>query len=219
MGDVTGDSQRRVQRETRQLRALRFDAGSPALDLVSTLARRGGGRPVERLTGLAELREWLQRVGLPVEPAETNLAFLTRLRRLREALHEVLSALVTGQHPADAALDVVNAQAAAPWPAPRLTWSTTGPRVERPGSDTAEAVLTLLARDGIAHVEDPDRRARLAICAAADCRMLYLDTSGGRRRRWCSMRHCGNRAKAARHRARRQGDTDSTDRQGRAGLA
>ncbi|MET8178683.1 CGNR zinc finger domain-containing protein [Streptomyces sp. NPDC005336] len=32
--------------------------------------------------------------------------------------------------------------------------------------------------------------------------MLYLDRTAARRRRWCSMRRCGNSAKAATHRKR-----------------
>lgn len=44
---------------------------------------------------------------------------------------------------------------------------------------------------------------RLRTCAAEDCGLWFLDTSKGGRRRWCSMRRCGNRAKAARHRRRR----------------
>ncbi|HLU60397.1 MAG TPA: CGNR zinc finger domain-containing protein [Pseudonocardia sp.] len=50
-----------------------------------------------------------------------------------------------------------------------------------------------------------DRRGRLRACAADDCRMIVADTSQGRRP-WCSMEACGNRAKAAEHRARAQGD-------------
>src|SRR5690606_23867005 len=38
---------------------------------------------------------------------------------------------------------------------------------------------------------------RLRQCEA--CSWLFLDTSRGGRRRWCSMATCGNRAKARRH--------------------
>jgi predicted RNA-binding Zn ribbon-like protein len=38
------------------------------------------------------------------------------------------------------------------------------------------------------------------------CDWLFLDTSRGHRRRWCDMRTCGNRAKAQRHRNRKQAD-------------
>ncbi|MGW4544950.1 CGNR zinc finger domain-containing protein [Streptomyces violaceorubidus] len=49
---------------------------------------------------------------------------------------------------------------------------------------------------------DEARRSRLAACASETCRMLCLDSGGGRPRKWCSMRRCGNRAKAAGHRLR-----------------
>jgi predicted RNA-binding Zn ribbon-like protein len=40
------------------------------------------------------------------------------------------------------------------------------------------------------------------VCASASCAWLFLDTSRNGSRRWCSMRTCGNRAKARRHHAR-----------------
>lgn len=36
-------------------------------------------------------------------------------------------------------------------------------------------------------------------CAADDCNWLFIDRSRGGTRRWCSMKSCGNRAKARRH--------------------
>ncbi|MFD0472659.1 CGNR zinc finger domain-containing protein [Nonomuraea thailandensis] len=42
-------------------------------------------------------------------------------------------------------------------------------------------------------------------CEAAPCTRLYLDASHRRTRRWCDMRGCGNRAKAAAFRARQHG--------------
>lgn len=43
--------------------------------------------------------------------------------------------------------------------------------------------------------------ARLKACDG--CGRLFLDGSPNRSRRWCDMQGCGNRAKAARHRARK----------------
>ena len=45
--------------------------------------------------------------------------------------------------------------------------------------------------------------ARVRRCAAAGCARVYLDVTRNHSRRWCDMRDCGNRAKAARHRLRR----------------
>jgi predicted RNA-binding Zn ribbon-like protein len=39
-------------------------------------------------------------------------------------------------------------------------------------------------------------------CEGAICSLLFLDRTKGHGRRWCSMAACGNRAKAAAHRAR-----------------
>jgi predicted RNA-binding Zn ribbon-like protein len=44
--------------------------------------------------------------------------------------------------------------------------------------------------------------ARIRECEGEGCGWLFLDVSATRRRRWCSMAVCGNRAKAQRHRAR-----------------
>ena len=73
---------------------------------------------------------------------------------------------------------------------------------------------------GHSHVGDPidDALARLAeplvdeiqagntdrfrICDNETCRWIFYDESRAGRRRWCDMATCGNRAKAARHRAR-----------------
>ncbi|MEQ1854844.1 MAG: CGNR zinc finger domain-containing protein [Longimicrobiales bacterium] len=43
---------------------------------------------------------------------------------------------------------------------------------------------------------------RLRPCASSRCGAWFVDTSKGGRRRWCSMARCGNREKAAVHRAK-----------------
>jgi predicted RNA-binding Zn ribbon-like protein len=39
-------------------------------------------------------------------------------------------------------------------------------------------------------------------CEGADCTLMFVDHTRGRKRRWCSMAICGNRTKAAIHRKR-----------------
>ena len=50
-----------------------------------------------------------------------------------------------------------------------------------------------------------DKLKRVGQCAGESCGWLFLDTSRNGRRRWCEMKHCGNRAKARRHYRRRKG--------------
>ena len=47
--------------------------------------------------------------------------------------------------------------------------------------------------------------ARVRRCANPRCRRVFYDATKNGRRRWCDMATCGNRAKAARHRARTKG--------------
>ncbi len=49
-----------------------------------------------------------------------------------------------------------------------------------------------------------DELPRVRRCAEARCTRVFLDTSRNGTRRWCDMGTCGNRAKAARHRARQR---------------
>ena len=46
-------------------------------------------------------------------------------------------------------------------------------------------------------------------CEGHACTLMFLDRTKTHSRRWCSMASCGNRAKAAAHRARRSGLTSS----------
>ncbi len=50
-----------------------------------------------------------------------------------------------------------------------------------------------------------DELSRVRRCAGPRCTRVFLDTSRNGTRRWCDMTTCGNRAKAARHRARARG--------------
>jgi hypothetical protein len=46
--------------------------------------------------------------------------------------------------------------------------------------------------------------SRMKACAAEDCHWAFYDRSRNRSRTWCSMRECGNRAKARSYRARQR---------------
>ena len=53
-----------------------------------------------------------------------------------------------------------------------------------------------------AKVAIEQRIDRVKICPADNCRWAFYDTSRNRSRQWCSMKVCGNRAKARAHRQR-----------------
>jgi predicted RNA-binding Zn ribbon-like protein len=108
-----------------------------------------------------------------------------------------------GVHPHDLALARVNALAVAAPPAPRAVRAEDGVLVrELTGPPQCAALLGALARDVVELLTDPVARASLRQCAGDNCPIVYVDTSRGRRRRWCSSEVCGNRERVARHRRR-----------------
>lgn len=192
-----------------------FVGGHVALDFTNTV----GGflrERVERLVAYADLLAWGRASGVIDESegaALTDLAAadpgaaaraLDEVRGQREALHRWLAAAVTGEDSDDAdrvrvARDVTRAhEAARPAPDPTSgpAWLVT----------VAEAGLALPARRlalATAALLASEDRHRVGLCGR--CSWLFLDPSPSRRRRWCSMATCGNRAKAARHHARGSG--------------
>lgn len=102
-----------------------------------------------------------------------------------------------------AALDRVNAVARPAPPAPRAVRASDGSLAR--ALDVAperDALLSAVARDAVDLLTDPVARGRLRQCAGGRCPRIYLDTSRGGRRRWCSSEVCGNRERVARHRRR-----------------
>jgi predicted RNA-binding Zn ribbon-like protein len=66
------------------------------------------------------------------------------------------------------------------------------------------------SRRALAGVPGRQRRPpdgeRLRRCDGARCTRLFVDRSRDGRRRWCEMKGCGDRAKAAAYRQRRRAD-------------
>ncbi|MFI9650584.1 CGNR zinc finger domain-containing protein [Streptomyces sp. NPDC052040] len=178
---------------------LRFDSGRICLDLLATT------HPEERLDSVERLRDWVTGAGLV--PAGTPLTavdvrWLTGFRELRLHLGVLVCAELDGR-PAEGALARVNAVARQAPPVPCAVRADDGVLVRRlrtaPGP---EELLALVAREAIELLTDPGARAGLRQCAGDNCPLVYLDTSRGRRRRWCSSETCGNRERVARHRRR-----------------
>jgi len=189
-----------------------WSGGHPALDLVNTLDERPFDPPIENLAGYRDLVRFAELAGL-IEPAlAKTLKTLTgpacarvvrRARELREHVHGVLAALHKRRPVPQRALDAIASAVRAAHAACVLVasssaglatyrWSRPRP-AEIPLHACALAVETLLT--------DVDRR-RIRKCEASDCGVYFVDTSKGHRRRWCSMKNCGNREKLRRWRSR-----------------
>ncbi|MCP3771329.1 CGNR zinc finger domain-containing protein [Streptomyces sp. MAR25Y5] len=180
---------------------LRFDTGRICLDLLAT------SHPEERLGSVDVLSTWITGSGLV--PAGTPLtraddAWPAAFRELRGHLARLVRDRPSpGGAAYDLALARVNETARTAPPAPRAVPGDDGALVRRlevpPG---CAALLAVIARDAVDLLTDPLARACLRQCEGDNCPIVYLDTSRGRRRRWCSSEVCGNRERVARHRRR-----------------
>ncbi|WP_149181494.1 CGNR zinc finger domain-containing protein [Streptomyces sp. TRM49041] len=175
----------------------RFDPGRCCLDLLA-----------EPPAGPGPLARWL--VGCGLVPPGTPLPavdddWVERFAELRAHVGVLVRAELHGHTPdVPGALERVNvlAAAAAP-PAPCAVRGEDGRLVRALGAPPGcGALLAALARDAVELLTDPEARARLRQCEGDHCHRVYLDTSRGGRRRWCSSEMCGNRERVARHRAR-----------------
>jgi predicted RNA-binding Zn ribbon-like protein len=171
------------------------EAARPALALVNSRRNDADG-PVDELATRAGLGTWLAEQGLA--HARVDEAALAAVRELRGAVRELLEARIAGRVPEPAAVETVNAAAAAAPTARRLTWTDPDtPRAERYSLRAGGTALAraLLAADAIDLVTGP-AHADLLACPAPGCMRLLLRDHP--RRRWCSTR-CGDRVRASRY--------------------
>ena len=178
-----------------------FIADRPVLDFLSTIAERGT-RDDEKLQFEQDLASWIEQSGIvDTAPPVTNQA-LERAKALREAMFRLVASLIEHQTPSATDRALVNAAAEASPPLLRLD----DDGLHRYGD--VDAVLALFARDCLDLFDSPDRAA-LRWCADPNCTRPFIDRSRGQRRRWCGMKGCGDRAKAAAYRRRRRTALDN----------
>lgn len=187
-----------------------FVGGDPALDFVNTAGGRTKARDTERLTRFVDALEWAHTGGVldqaerdqlvaraHRDPVEAEQA-LDELREQREALHAFLLAGVEGTECDIGARQRVHSDIATAYrEAEPSEYFLTHPAwvidITAAGAQLLSRRLALAASRLLAS----DQRAQLSVCGR--CSWLFLDPSPTRRRRWCSMATCGNRAKAQRH--------------------
>ena len=126
---------------------------------------------------------------------------LGRVHMVRSALREVAIAISEHRSPGTGSLETINRalharQVIELVPAPEgclVDHRHVGDPIDDALARLTEPLVTVLT-DG--HPE------RIKTCASDTCDWIFYDGSRTSRRRWCDMATCGNRAKAARHRAR-----------------
>ena len=188
-------------------------------DFLNTDELDGSGRPIERLPTLADATRWLTEHGLlhapearRIEglPGDRSVDPLARVYATRAGMREIVEAFVAGRPAGADALEAVNrvlrARSVPELVAGEGSLAIGHRHVGDPLDDALAGVAEPLVAVVAAGATD-----RFRICANDGCRWVFHDTSPTGRRRWCSMASCGNRAKAARHRARKRGPAPAVE--------
>ena len=215
-GDIP--TTRETTRKPTRRRPPRFEliGGPVCLDFVNTLDDRYSNEPKELLKGYIDLARFAEDAGIlteqqvdrlfarSMESPEPAQRALTAAIQMREAMYEVLWALVKKKPVPPAALTLLNqyVQSAAQhmnlMPGRgRFEWQfdSVPNNFEAPLWPIARSAAELLASDSVEYVR---------ACASKTCEWLFLDESKNHRRRWCDMTKCGNRAKVKRFYTRKK---------------
>ncbi|KAA2213012.1 CGNR zinc finger domain-containing protein [Teichococcus oryzae] len=199
--------------KNRSIATMRILGGHPGLDLANTVDCRHGRFGPDLLVTFEDLAEWTQRVGLlgagaagrlrqwAAEEPDRAAAALARVKRLREAIYRVFSALAAGAEPPPPELSLIEEEARGAQSRRRLErLAGAGYAWTWPESD-ADILAGRLAHEA-ADLLTTARPGRVKECFGRNCGWLFLDNSRNNSRRWCSEEGCGTRARVARHRAR-----------------
>lgn len=172
------------------------------LDLVNTVFNRAHPVPDnELLTSVSDVLTWCESVGLREGAAAVSgsvaEAMVPQVRSVREDAWAVFDALSRAEPVPEPPLGALLGRAGAALRAGylrRVDADLVGLDADWAVPDAIPAALSWSAVHAVFTL--PAERVR----ACARCGWLFLDSSRGGRRRWCSMSTCGNREKASRHR-------------------
>ena len=191
---------------------LKLESGWLCLDFANTVEWHLSDHPVEGLTSYAALIAWARTINLlpdriaqqllraadqhPTEAARV----LDRAVALREAIYHLFSAVASGRSPAAEDQATFNSELSRSMAKSCLVWNKANFDWGRQGEDgDLDQVLWWVLRSATDLLTSEDVK-RVGVCADdRGCGWLFYDTSRNRTRQWCSMRGCGNRAKARRH--------------------
>jgi predicted RNA-binding Zn ribbon-like protein len=169
----------------------------PAVDLANTVIVGAAGEH-DLLETDDLLDTWIAAERGTIPGAEAASGRLADVRELRDTVRQLLHARARGKPAPAAARRQINAiSSAAPI---RITLTADGRSLQEP--DVRDEYALFEATIAHSAIELAGQRdAGLSVCGAPSCGMLFLREHP--RQLWCS-KPCGNRARVARHAARRR---------------
>jgi predicted RNA-binding Zn ribbon-like protein len=199
--------------------------GRLCIDFVNTVSGKRLLAPIERLNDYEDLVAWAEQVGV-TSPASGKVlrraarehprkaeAVLGRAKELREALFRIFAKMADNARPDEADMSHLNRELAEALSHLRLTENAGRFAWCFSDQDELTSMLWPVVRSAADVLLDDDP-TRIHMCEATDgCGWLFYDETRNGKRRWCSMKDCGNRAKARRFYAKSKAGTDSPARQ------
>ncbi|MGX5219358.1 MULTISPECIES: CGNR zinc finger domain-containing protein [Pseudomonas] len=199
-----------------------FVADAPALDFLNSIAT-----PVdEEVDWLADARgllDWLAQSGWVAPQTLAHIeagalpgeleAVATQTRALRDWFRTFVSKYAGNTLPTEALSDLATlnrlldrddkfSQIAASQHSPAQLELQSHRRWRTPDAlllPIAEVLARFICEEDFSNIKS---------CEGTRCTLMFVDHTRGKKRRWCSMSVCGNRAKAAAHRERQKATDD-----------
>jgi len=190
-----------------------LERGELCLDFVNTVDWRYNiTRKKEMLKDFSALVSWSKQGGI-LEEKTTQVLFKKALEQpnkaeqvyektieLRELLYRIFSSMATTGQASNHDLSIFNKYLADSMgksccliPSNNgFVWSFCS------GTDSMDLFLDPIIKSAADLLVSPHLK-RIKKCADDACGWLFMDMSRNNSRRWCSMKNCGNRAKAHRH--------------------
>ncbi|SER65216.1 Conserved protein containing a Zn-ribbon-like motif, possibly RNA-binding [Gracilibacillus ureilyticus] len=176
-------------------------SGHLSLDLVNTEVVRNGTR-IDLLDSAEDLINWintLDKKGIlspkqfSSDVEEWAIDALSLIKCLRLSLRKVFEDFADGKNVKEEWMkDLESFIKKAPFT--YLLEEKT--LITRPIGKPEDVLASLIAYDAMKLFAE-DKLSNMHRCANPDCVLLFMDTRG--RRKWCSMKICGNRKKVTRH--------------------
>ncbi|MEC1791100.1 CGNR zinc finger domain-containing protein [Bacillus vallismortis] len=172
-----------------------------SLDLVNTEIISYDKRH-DLIQSATHLMEWFDQMGETApflhsftlqQVQEHGSLVLQRIHQFRAELRKHFERIAEGSEPSQAFISFLQDQiAAAPF-----SYQLIEDKLARiPNGTLDHSILSLIAYEALSLIHTKEIQ-QLKRCANEKCILLFLDKTG--RRKWCSMKICGNRQKVSRH--------------------
>lgn len=191
----------------KSIATLRFDGGILCLDFINTIDNRKKKEAHDYLTGFKTLLEWYGYTGilspkiihtlerLAKDYPQKAMVVFEKSRQLRELLHQLFLAVISGKNPAPADLVLFNTYIGEAYSNIEMGWLAGKAKLQF-NAPALEQVYWWPVKSAV-ELYTSGNTGRVKECPA--CGWLFLDQSRNGSRKWCSMSTCGDVDKVTRN--------------------